>query len=181
MSLLLLDLDGTIRQSLSGEQYFQHSQDQQAIVGVEDALRSYSDEWIMVGITNQGGVAAGHKSIQQCIAEQQYTLQLFPRLKEIYFCPDFGGKKCFRVTRHNVDNHSRSQWSNQYRKPGAGMLNLAMVRHKQTPEETYYVGDRPEDEIAAHRARVQFQWAEEWREQQGASHKNAFSPKTLIN
>lgn len=122
-----------------------------------------------MGITNQGGVAAGHKSIQQCILEQQYTLQLFPQLKEIYFCPDFEGKKCFRVTLHNVHNHSKSKWSGQYRKPGAGMLNLAMVRHKYRPQNTWYVGDCPEDEAAARRAGVQFQWAEDWIEQRQVS------------
>ena len=165
MSLLLVDLDGTIRQPLSGQQYFQHPKDQQIIVGADVALHSYSHEWIIVGITNQGGVAAGHKSIQECIAEQQYTLQLFSQLKEIYFCPDFEGKRCFRVTLYNVHNHSKSKWSGQYRKPGAGMLNLAIARHKHTSHDTLYVGDRPEDEVAARRAGVQFQWAWDWIKQ----------------
>jgi len=168
MSLLLVDLDGTIREPLSGQQYFQHPEDQQIIVGADLALRSYDDEWIIVGLTNQGGVAAGHKSIQECIAEQQYTLQLFPQLKEIYFCPDFEGRRCFRVTHHNVHNHSKTKWSGQYRKPRAGMLKLAMVRHKHSPQGTWYVGDRPEDEKAAHRADVQFQWAQDWIEQHQA-------------
>ena len=165
MSLLLIDLDGTIREPLSGKQYFQHPQDQKIIPGAEVAIGTYKDDWIIVGITNQGGVAAGYKSIQECVREQQYTLELFPELREIYFCPDFEGSKCFRVTRHNVHNHSKTKWSGQYRKPGAGMLQLAMVRHKHTPENTCYVGDRPEDEAAARRAGVHFQWAKDWIEQ----------------
>ncbi|MBD1909399.1 MULTISPECIES: HAD-IIIA family hydrolase [unclassified Leptolyngbya] len=162
MPLLLLDLDGTLREPLSGQRYFQHPRDQQIIAGVDIALQAYSDQWIMIGITNQGGVAAGHKSIQSCIEEQQYILELLPQLREVYFCPDFEGRKCFRVTRHNFYNHSKTHWSGQYRKPGAGMLNLAMVRHKHTPAGTWYVGDRPEDEAAARRAKVSFQWAEQW-------------------
>jgi D-glycero-D-manno-heptose 1,7-bisphosphate phosphatase len=165
MSLLLIDLDDTLREPLSGQQYFQHPQDQQIIAGADIALRAYKDDWIIVGITNQGGVGAGHKSMQQCVQEQQYTLALFPDLKEIYFCPDFEGRKCFRVTHHNVHNHSKTKWSGNYRKPGAGMLNLAMVRHKHSPQNTLYVGDRPEDEAAARRAGVQFQWAADWIEQ----------------
>ena len=148
MSLLLIDLDNTLREPLSGQQYFQHPQDQQIIAGADIALRAYKDDWIIVGITNQGGVGAGHKSMQQCVQEQQYTLELFPELREIYFCPDFEGRKCFRVTHHNVHNHSKTKWSGTYRKPGAGMLNLAMVRHKYSPQNTLYVGDRPEDEAA---------------------------------
>src|ERR687885_1533468 len=162
MSLLLIDMDGTLREPLSGQQYFQHPKDQRIIVGAELALRAYKDDWIIVGITNQGGVAAGHKSIQGCIQEQQYTLELFPELREIYFCPDFEGRKCFRVTRHNVHNHSQTKWSGQYRKPRSGMLQLAMVRHKHTPQNSLYVGDRPEDEQAAQRAGVPFQWAWDW-------------------
>jgi D-glycero-D-manno-heptose 1,7-bisphosphate phosphatase len=165
MSLLLVDLDDTLREPLSGQQYFQHPKDQQIIAGADIALLAYKDSWIIVGITNQGGVGAGHKSMQQCIKEQQYTLELFPDLREIYFCPDFEGRKCFRVTHHNVHNHSKTKWSGHYRKPSAGMLNLAMVRHKHSPQTTLYVGDRPEDEAAARRAGVQFQWATDWIEQ----------------
>jgi D-glycero-D-manno-heptose 1,7-bisphosphate phosphatase len=169
MSLLLVDLDGTLREPLSQQQYFQHPKDQQIIAGADIAIHAYKEGWIIVGITNQGGVAAGYKSIQECIKEQQYTLELFSELREIYFCPDFEGRKCFRVTRHNVHNHSRTKWSGHYRKPGAGMLNLAMVRHKHTSQNTSYVGDRPEDEAAARRAGVRFQWATNWIEQHQAA------------
>ncbi|MBD0261447.1 MAG: HAD-IIIA family hydrolase [Tolypothrix sp. Co-bin9] len=169
MSLLLVDLDGTIREPLSGKQYFQHPRDQKIIPGAEVAIATYKDNWIIVGITNQGGVAAGYKSIQECIKEQQYTLELFPELREIYFCPDFEGKKCFRVTRHNVHNHSKTKWSGYYRKPKPGMLQLAMLRHEHTPENTIYVGDRPEDEAAGRSAGVRFQWATDWIKQHQAA------------
>ncbi|MBW4526713.1 MAG: HAD-IIIA family hydrolase [Phormidium tanganyikae FI6-MK23] len=162
MSLLMIDLDGTLRESHSGQLYFQNPQDQQIIAGADIALNTYQENWTIVGITNQGGVAAGHKTIQTCIQEQQYTLQLVSLLKEIYFCPDFEGKKCFRVTRHNAHNHSQTKWSGQYRKPQAGMLKLAMVRYNHSPEDCVYVGDRPEDEEAARRAGVAFEWAEDW-------------------
>jgi D-glycero-D-manno-heptose 1,7-bisphosphate phosphatase len=162
MPLLLIDLDDTIRESLSGAPHFQHPQDQRMIAGADVALNTYGEEWIIVGITNQGGVAAGYKTMQECIEEQQYTLKLFPQLREIYFCPDFEGRKCFRVTRHNAHNHSQTRWFRQYRKPHPGMLKLAMVRHNHLPENCLYVGDRPEDEVAAKRAGVRFQWADDW-------------------
>lgn len=169
MSLLLVDLDGTLREPLSEAQYFRHSQDQRMIEGVDIALNRYSEGWIIVGITNQAGVAAGYKTIQECIQEQQYTLKLFPQLQEIYFCPDFDGRRCFRVTRHNAHNHSQTRWFRQYRKPQPGMLKLAMVRHNQLPEDCLYVGDRPEDETAAQRAGIAFEWAWNWIER----HQNA--------
>ena len=165
MSLLLVDMDGTLREPLSGHQYFQHTKDQRIITGAQTAISAYKDNWIIVGISNQGGVAAGHKSMQECIKQQQYTLELLPQLKEIYFCPDFEGRKCFRVTPHNVHNHSKTKWSGQYRKPRPGMLQLAMVRYKYTPNNSLYVGDRPEDEEAAQRAGISFLSARDWIEQ----------------
>jgi D-glycero-D-manno-heptose 1,7-bisphosphate phosphatase len=158
----MIDLDGTLREPHSGQLYFQNPQDQQIIAGADIALNTYQENWTIVGITNQGGVAAGHKTIQTCIQEQQYTLRLVPLLKEIYFCPDFEGKKCFRVTRNNAHNHSQTKWSGQYRKPRPGMLKLAMIRYNHSPQDCLYVGDRSEDEEAARRASVAFEWAEDW-------------------
>ncbi len=73
MSLLLIDMDGTLREPLSGQQHFQHPKDQRIIVGADIAIRAYKDDWMIVGITNQGGVAAGHKSMQECINGQTQT------------------------------------------------------------------------------------------------------------
>lgn len=162
MSLLMVDLDGTLREPLSGKFQIQHPQDQHIIAGAEAALWAYSDRGLIVGITNQMEVAAGYRSLQECLQEQQYTLQLVPALQEIYVCPDFEGRKCLRVTRDGVYNHSQTKWFRQYRKPHPGLLMLAMVRHNQLPEDCLYVGDRPEDQEAAERAGISFQWAWSW-------------------
>lgn len=56
MSLLMVDMDGTIREPLNGQQYFQHPKDQRQIEGADPAIGAYKDDWLIVGITNQGGV-----------------------------------------------------------------------------------------------------------------------------
>jgi len=67
--LLLVDLDGTIREPLSGGQFIQHPQDQRIIKGADKAIAHYHKEgWVIVGITNQGGVAAGFKQLSDAIA-----------------------------------------------------------------------------------------------------------------
>jgi D-glycero-D-manno-heptose 1,7-bisphosphate phosphatase len=48
------------------------------------------------------------------------------------------------------------------RKPGPGMLREAMSDFEADPDETLYVGDRPEDEQAAKNAGVDFVWASEF-------------------
>ena len=51
MSLLLIDMDGTLREPLSGQQHFEHLKDQRIIVGADIAICAYKDDWIIVGIT----------------------------------------------------------------------------------------------------------------------------------
>lgn len=55
--LLLLDCDGTIREPRSGAKFIQRPEDQKIIAGADKAIAHYHQEgWILVGITNQGGV-----------------------------------------------------------------------------------------------------------------------------
>ena len=42
------------------------------------------------------------------------------------------------------------------------MLELATIRHKHTPQNSLFVGDRPEDKAAAERVGIPFQWAWDW-------------------
>lgn len=158
--LLLIDCDGTIREPLSGGQFIQHAHDQRIIAGVDRALFFYKD-WTIIGITNQGGVASGKKTLDDCVAEQLYTLQLLPQLLKIYFCPDYEGKQLGCA----YSNH----WSlttpygySSFRKPGKGMLEYCINTH--ISEKCLYVGDRPEDLQAAMAARIPFLAAELWRD-----------------
>jgi D-glycero-D-manno-heptose 1,7-bisphosphate phosphatase len=98
------------------------------------------------------------------------------------------------------DDQTQTKWSLHYHKPRLGMLHLAMVRHKHSPQDSLYVGDRPrwiicsttkctlsigieleqatsrgdrpEDKEAAQRAGIPFQWAGESIEQ----HQEAIVP-----
>lgn len=111
MKLLLVDLDGTCRETASGEQFISHPLDQRIIPGADKALTHYHAEgWTIVGITNQGGIAAGHKSLENAIAEQEYTLKLLPTIESILFCPDFGGNALYRVTRNKTQDYKRADF-----------------------------------------------------------------------
>ena len=164
--LLILDMDGTVREPISDNKFIQHPRDQQIIKGAAGAVSYFaSTGWKIVGVTNQAGVASGKKSLQCCIKEQQYTLDLLPDIEEIYFCPDFEGRKCLCVTRSEVRDYTQHQQSGKFRKPNPGMLNLAIEIHK--PEKVLMIGDRPEDREAAKAAGVKFQQAESWRQTYG--------------
>lgn len=170
MKLLLLDLDNTIREPKSGAKFINKPDDQKLIDGVEDAIAHYKD-WTIVGITNQGGVAAGHKSLEDAIAEQQYTLELLFQMVCILFCPDYEGKDCWVIQRDYREPFVISKLGENFRKPGDGMLKYAKHwawnycgGYATDPiEDILMVGDRPEDEQAALAASIPFMWAEEWR------------------
>jgi histidinol phosphatase-like enzyme len=170
--LLLLDVNGTFNQCKSNPKSFINDPfDQEIIPAAAAAIARYAaDGWVIQGVSNQGGVHYGHKSLYACIEEMDYTLQLVPQLRSIYFCPDLGDT-CYAVYRPwlgflrwgNVrrfnggmgDNHRYALGG--FRKPQPGMLILAVNRFleslamKQLLEgvEVLMVGDRPEDKGAA--------------------------------
>jgi len=164
--ILFLDMDGTIRRPKSGEKFIQSPKDQEPIPGAEEAIAKYASEgYIIVGVTNQGGVAAEHKSLDDCIKEQQETLKLFPQIHSILFCPDFEGRKlhrCYRQTAFECSD-KYPDLIGTYRKPGKGMITHVLTSNEADPSECLMVGDRSEDREAAEAAGVSFIEAEKWR------------------
>ncbi len=152
--ILFLDLDGTVRMPKSGSKFIQNPDDQALIPGVASAIAKFSS-YEIIGITNQGGVAAGYKSLEDCIEEQVRTMELLPAIKEINFCIDFAGKIAYRLGR------SKSlillPEGPNYRKPGPGLL-LAYL--ELFPDYAIMVGDREEDRQAAYAAGIDFMWSE---------------------
>ena len=164
--ILFVDLDGTIRRPKSGEKFIQSPIDQEPIPGAKEAIAKYASEgYLIVGVTNQGGVAAGHKSLEDCIKEQQKTLNLFPQIHSILFCPDFEGNKCYRCYKQTFFECSNKypDLIGTYRKPGSGMIAHVLISTEADPSECVMVGDRPENREAAEAAEVSFIEAETWR------------------
>lgn len=173
--LLLLDKDGTIVESSHPSGFINEPWHQKIIHPAQLAIQqAYQAGWDIKICSNQGGVAAGHKSLEKCFQEMHYCLELFPEISEAYFCPDFEGEICwycwgecsedFRIERKRSDSGwypgtSISEFPS-FRKPGAGMLLAAA---NLDYDHILYVGDRPEDQGAAQAANMRFMWAEEWR------------------
>lgn len=161
--IIFFDLDGTLRQTKSGKTFINEPDDQQPIEGTQKALAYYQEKgFTLIGITNQGGVTAGHKSLESAIEEQRITLELFPQLAEIYFCPNYDGESCYQVLQNGRVQEFKSP-DISCRKPSHGMLLLATsawVRVKSTDfNNCWMIGDRPEDEACAAAADVKFIWA----------------------
>ena len=170
MKLLLVDKDGTLVVTKSGERFVQTPWDQQPIDGVSDLLASAKIAgWAIAIVSNQGGVGAGHKTLEETILEMRFCLELFPQISEAFFCPDYQGQDCYRCW-GSCGRDKRILYGNgwtdsgiklaPFRKPEPGMLQLALYIH--TPSVAKYVGDRPEYAAAAAAIGLPFLSAEKW-------------------
>lgn len=168
MQILYLDKDGTLTQTKSGNKFVQSPWDQETIKGVPETLAKWvNDGWTPIIISNQQGVQYRHKSLEECFLEMRFALELFPAIKEAYFCPDDGAtcwrcwgdcKESSRIF-YGPDNYY-VKFSGTYQKPGAGMIALASNIHCAV--DAYMVGDMKCDEDAAKQANIKFSYRYSW-------------------
>jgi D-glycero-D-manno-heptose 1,7-bisphosphate phosphatase len=177
--LLIVDCDGTLREPKNDSKHINSPEDQKIILGADKAVSYYHNQgYIIIAITNQGGVEKGYKTLKETVEEQVYTLKLFPEISHLYFCPDIRGNQLVKVGLRNGDfyfeEYKRSDFLylnipgelkyKSFRKPGNGMLMVAIDSLETYPERILYIGDRPEDKQAAISAEIDFLWADKWRE-----------------
>ncbi len=161
MNLVLLDKDGTLVRSKSGG-FVQRPSDQEPLPGVRKCLSEIGAAQLII-TSNQGGVAAGYKSLEDAIAEMQYCLSLFSEISAAFFCPDFKGNSLWLVRRDRAKECSNefAEYKGSFRKPKAGMLWAA--QEWKGINARLMIGDRPEDEGAAIAAGIPFLDAKTWR------------------
>lgn len=155
--VLYCDIDGTIRKGYGELGHFVNTPDQvEVFPEVPKLLKGYKDlGWRIVGVSNQGGVALGHLSMDDCFAAMGETQrQCGMAFDKIVFC-----------THNPYDNPPCP-----CRKPGIAMIMETRDWLFQQHGETYpmhmglFTGDRPEDETCAANAGLPFMWAKEWRD-----------------
>ncbi|MEB3827119.1 HAD-IIIA family hydrolase [Phormidium sp. CCY1219] len=170
--IFFADKDGTLIETASGAQYVNHPEDQRPLPGATEAIAQVATRgYAIVGITNQAGVEAGHKTLEDCIQEMVYLLHLFPKMDCIFFCPNFKGHTCYKVwlqkSHYRVQSYENATYASAFRKPGWGMLEVALKEYHADPSACFMTGDRPEDCEAATAAGVTFIDAQRFR--QGAA------------
>jgi D-glycero-D-manno-heptose 1,7-bisphosphate phosphatase len=167
--LIIFDKDGTLTEPISGNTFVQHPHDQRLRPGVAEKLEQLRGEgWVMAIASNQGGVAAGHKTLDEAIEEMKYALSL-TGIYDGYMCPDNGDSmiSCgfsdanFRHVAETVQSlkDAYDVEVDGFRKPHAGMLLYRKHLMVMNPTQCLMVGDRPEDQAAAEAAGFAFEWA----------------------
>ncbi len=156
---LVLDLDRTIRYSKSGTPFIKGPKDVAIYSDVEPILRRYRDEgWLIFGLTNQGGVAFGHKTVEDDKAEIRRTTNLFT-------INPF--TQIFSAYHHPGGDVHPYNYRSLLRKPSIGMLALCELSAGFNKcvidwDNSIFVGDRKEDQECAANAGIEFRWAKEF-------------------
>lgn len=161
MPALCLDFDGTIRKSKSGQTFIKNFQDIELIEGMEELIWKYRDAgYLIVGVSNQAGVAHGFKLPMEVEAEMDKTLRMFKRN------PFHVAKWCYHDGKGTLEPFKHRSL---LRKPDIGILAVTEVEvwgHGIIVDwdNSLFVGDRPEDQECAKNAGTRFMWADDFLE-----------------
>lgn len=138
---VFLDRDGTLN-SDEGHYYIYKPEDFVLNKGVAEGLRLLQNSgFLLIVVTNQGGVAKGEYTEQDVEAVHSYMLDLFQKeaihIDDIYYCP-------------HHDNISLCNC----RKPNSGMFEKAIKKHKLNRSHCYTIGDSKRDIEASEKAGI---------------------------
>lgn len=158
--VLYLDLDGTVRHGFDEMGKFVNEPDDVVIFPEAlAAIREYkAGGWKIAAVSNQGGIALGHMSIETSVATMLRTQQL---------CEDLFDKIVW--CRHHPQATDPIMAYCWCRKPRIGMVIEAAAEIAKKfngmcpPHLALFVGDRPEDEECAKNAGIRFIEAKNWR------------------
>ncbi len=138
---LIVDYDGTLRECKGGNEKFPVSKDQVEVkMGRTKVLQDYQKKgYILLGISNQSGVAKGELSEQTAIELFDHTNKELGIDIEYRFCP-----------------HQSAPISCYCRKPQVGIFVEFMLKHKLSRKDCIFVGDMTTDKTFASRCGMQY-------------------------
>lgn len=159
MPALILDLDGTVRRTKSGDPFIKDINDIELMPGIEDIIWMYRDAgYFIAGASNQAGVAHGFKHPQVIMDEFNKTFSLFKKN------PFHTIRTCFNDSKGKVLPYNVRSLC---RKPDIGML--AIIEHECQQngiiinwDKSIFVGDRDDDRLCALNAKIEFHFIDKF-------------------
>jgi len=166
--ILYLDLDGTVRHRFDEMGRFVNGPEDVVVFpeAIKQMRRFKKAGWKIAAISNQGGIALGHMTIEVCSAAMMRTHDLCAQMFD-----------CISFCRHHPQAHDPYMANCWCRKPRIGLIieaarSICMKFDGQAPPHlALFVGDRPEDKSCAENAGIRFMDAKEWREGKGDPHQ----------
>lgn len=143
---LILDYDDTLRTSIGTHDYPLKPDDVKILPGRKQKIQEYRDKgYIILGVSNQSGVAKNILSYNDAVACFEKTNELLGQEIDYYFCP------------HNVPPINCF-----CRKPHSGIGVLLIEKYKLDPRQCIMVGDQTTDKTFAERCGFHFQWVDKF-------------------
>lgn len=136
---ILFDFDGTLRETISGRKFPNDPKDVRILPGREELKRLQKDGVLLLGVSNQSGIAKGDPTEEQARACFDATLKQLGIKMEYLFCP------------HRVP--PIGCWC---RKPMPGIGVHFIEKYKLGPWECTMVGDMTSDKTFATRCGFQY-------------------------
>ena len=133
---VILDYDGTLRKTKSGELFPTDPSDIEILPGRTARLKEYiAKGYILLGVSNQSGVAKGQLSYETAVKCFEKTNELLGLDIDVKFCP-----------------HSVPPITCYCRKPGVGFGVEFVEKYKLNPADCIMVGDMTSDATFAKRS-----------------------------
>ena len=150
---LFLDIDGTLRASEHLPHKYPTSPEEVSLLHeaaqMKAVLKRYASQgYILIGVSNQSGIAKGTITQAQadaCFAQTRKLLGFSEAAFPIFYCP-----------------HQSAPPSCYCRKPQSGMLVEACEMYSINPAASLMVGDMKTDETAAQRMGIPFLYADKF-------------------
>lgn len=152
---VFLDMDGTVVRPKEGE-FINDPENMVVMENVRSVLSTYDEKHLVLGVTNQGGVAHEHMGIQTYRKIKDGIMDLVPRIERIEFspamhtggCPTFGKSTFLRKPQPGMLAAHESYW----RRRGI-QIDFA---------ESVMVGDKPVDKKTVEDTPVDFIYADKF-------------------
>jgi histidinol-phosphate phosphatase family protein len=143
---IILDYDGTLRKTKSGEKYPKIVEDIEILPNRTETLKEYQRKgFILLGVSNQSGVAKGELTLETADNFFKHTNKLLGLDIDYKFCPHgFFPQVCY------------------CRKPIPGLGVEFIEKYKLNPAQCIMVGDRTTDKTFASRCGFKFVKADEF-------------------
>lgn len=140
---LILDFDGTLRDVPPGTKYKYPTaaNEVQILPGRTEILKRFiRDGYLIMGATNQSGVAKGHLSDEDARRFVELTMKMLD----------------VHLTDYGICTHKIPPMTCYCRKPQSGQGVYLIHRHKLDPTQCIFVGDQTTDKTFANRLGIQY-------------------------
>lgn len=137
---LIVDYDGTLRESTGPQKYPMNPEEIKMLPGRTDILKKYqSDGYLLLGASNQSGIARGSVTREAVVGVFEETNKRLGLEIDYQFCP-----------------HPSNPVMCYCRKPSPGMAAIFIEKYKLLPSKCIMVGDMTSDKTFANRSGFEF-------------------------